>query len=317
MTIQADVHPFTFVIIPDTQNLIRDAPRLYGKMTSWIADNADRLGIDLVVHLGDVINGRQDGEHQFRLAARAHRTILDAGIRLLVASGNHDYDDMAAQTGLSLFNRMVGAHALGPERCFDATFEPGSEENCYATVDRPDRLIFLLMEYLPRPEVVAWADKVLTAHRERIAIVFTHSFLQPDGDRTRNGTATQLDGQQLWDSLLRRHSNVMAIFCGHKVGGRIAYRVDLGDAGNPVLASFQNWQMVEQGGEGRIRLVQMRPTTRDIRMKVVNTSTDQDEHEPGYDVDLTLDQHAAGLRYPPLPTAAPSAGRQTTTAEKP
>lgn len=302
----------TFALIPDTQLLAVAEPDLYLGATAWLAAHADRLGLAMALHLGDVVNNGADDEAQYDVAARAHRTLLDAGVPLLVAPGNHDYDDMLARSrDLSMFNRYVGQRQLGHRCWLGGTYEPGATENCYATVDAGGSgYLFVSLEFAPRPPVVAWAEDLLRRHRERYAVVVTHGYLDPDGGRTRPGSKYHpqdypgstdgLDGEDLWTRALRDHPNLVAVFCGHQIPETVSYRVDAAEYGNPVLQSFQNWQSTPRGGAGRIRLVRFEPGTARIRMCVVNTASGEYEKDDGYDVDLSLAAGSpdVGRRYP-------------------
>lgn len=302
----------TFAVIPDTQILAVAEPELYLGVTAWIAAHADELGLAMVLHLGDVVNNGADDEAQYELAARAHRTLLDAGLPLLVAAGNHDYDDMLGQTrGLDMFNAYVGARPLAGHDWFGGAYEDGHAENCYGTLDTAaGRFLFVVLEFGPRPVVVDWAEDLLRRHRDHAAIVVTHGYLDPNGDRTRPGShfhphdypgsAGGLDGEDLWQQALRRHPNVVAVFSGHQIPETVSYRVDPGEAGNPVLQSFQNWQSTPRGGAGRIRIVRYSPETGRLAMCVVNTATGAYEKDDGYEVDLSLAPGSTdlGRRYP-------------------
>jgi len=54
--------PFTFVVLPDTQNYSSNFPDIFIKQTEWIRDNKDKLNIVAVFHLGDVTNGNSAPE---------------------------------------------------------------------------------------------------------------------------------------------------------------------------------------------------------------------------------------------------------------
>lgn len=312
MTAPKDSDACSFAVIPDTQMLAAREPDLYLALTTWLAQQADELNLRMVLHLGDVVNNGADDQVQYQVAARAHQKLLDAGVPLLVAAGNHDYDDrLRSSRRLDMFNRYVGAVPLAGQPWFGGTFEDGAAENCYATIDVAGRdFLFAVLEFGPRPKVVTWAERLLAAHPDHIAIMVTHSYLDPDGEHTRPGSpyhphdspgsADGIDGEDLWQTSLRHQPNLAAVFCGHQIPDSVSYRVDLGDAGNPVLQSFQNWQETERGGAGRIRIVRWDPTAGIASLRVVNTSTGAWETADGYQIDLTLDATCAGLRYPPL-----------------
>lgn len=304
---------FCFAVLPDTQIMTEFDPSAYLGETRWLADNAADLDLRLVLHVGDVVNkGRRDPA-QYLVAARAHRGILEAGIPLLVVPGNHDYDDELDETrGLSLFNAHVGFAALAGQPEIAGTFADGALENSYALLDAPSGgVIALALEFGPRPEVVAWAQDLLVRHADRSTFVVTHSYLDPDARRTHMqssyhpraypGSTDALDGEQLWEQTLRRIPNLVGIFSGHQVPTPVSWRVDANDVGSGVLQSYQNWQMAPLESMARIRLVWWRPSTRQLRMRVVDTKAGRYVDGPGFDVELVLDDSSHGLSFAPPP----------------
>ena len=302
---------FCFAVLPDTQIMTEFDPQAYLSETRWLAKHADALDLRLVLHVGDVVNkGRRDPA-QYLLAARAHRSLLDAGIPLLVVPGNHDYDDELDETrGLSLFNAHVGFAALAGQPEIAGTFADGALENSYALLDPPSGgVIVVALEFGPRREVVAWAEELLVRYADRSAFVLTHSYLDADARRTHiqssyhprafPGSTDALDGEQLWEQTLRRMPNVVGVFSGHQVPTPVSWRVDANDDGDGVLQSYQNWQMASLEMMPRIRLVWWRPSTRQLRMRVVDTRTGGYVDEPGFDVDFVLAGSADGQLFAP------------------
>jgi hypothetical protein len=302
---EASSREIRIAVLSDSQMMTLRAPERYLTAVGWLADHWADLGLDLVVHVGDVVNNGADDPAQFQLAARAHQELLDAGVPLLVAAGNHDYDDMLAATRRSTtFNQHVGYHALHRQPGFHS-LEPGAAENSYLLVN--DRLLVMALEFGPRPAVVDWAAGVLAEHADRTAILVTHSYLDGDGELTGDrsrfhprsfpAAADGLDGEQLWDRLIRRHAGVAAVLCGHQIPRPVAYRLDAGDAGRPVLQSFQNWQCAPDDLMGCLRLITVRPD--EVLLDVVDTATGElldGAANPGYHARIDLAR--PGARYP-------------------
>lgn len=300
-----DAAELRVAILPDSQMMIKRAPRRYLDAARWLAGHRSEL--DLVVHVGDVVNDGADDPSQFHVAAKAHQLLLEAGVPLVVAAGNHDYDDMLVATrALSLFNRHIGNDALAAQPGFGGSYAPGAAENSYLLLG--GSALVLVLEFGPRPAVVDWADRVLAAHPDRTAFVVTHSFLDGDGERTGGrsrfhprsfpAAADGLDGEELWHRLLRRHPQVAAVFCGHQIPRPVAYRVDPGDAGRPVLQSLQNWQCAPDELLGCVRLVSWRPEV--VTLDVVNTATGEflrGPANPGYHARIDLARGEVA-RYP-------------------
>jgi len=74
---------------------------------------------------------------------------------------------------------------------------------------------------------------------------------------------------------VRKHANVFLVVSGHVGGkgtGRLASR---GDAGNSVEQVLVNFQMLVQGGLGYLRLVELLPDGKTVRMKTYSPSLDR------------------------------------------
>ncbi|MFW6598505.1 metallophosphoesterase [Propionibacteriaceae bacterium Y2011] len=287
----------SIVVVADTQLMTRDHPDLFDVMTGHIIDIAAAEPVAMVLHVGDVVNDGGKDPGQYRTAARSLQRLTAHGLPLMIAPGNHDYDnELSHDRSLTQFR-----DAFGP-LCADtasATFEPEAYENSAAIVAGPNGdLGFLTLEFGPRADVLAWAHQVLTDRADIPFIVNTHSHLYVDGQRTRPGCAHHPrlyagtrdghDGEEVWQRLLRHHDNVLAVFSGHHVHGNVHHRIDHTEGGSPVLQAFQNWQSEDLGGAGRFRLVTVDLVRRLVRLRVVNPVTGRFEDDEGYEVTADL-----------------------------
>jgi len=297
---------FSFVVIPDTQVLARDHPDVLLTMARWIREHTRELSLRAVVHLGDIVDHGARDELQFRRSLEAFAVLESAGMPLLLAAGNHDYDDpITSKRGpvpeersrdLVMFNQYFGQHRLDDQPWFGGTFEPQGAENMYAVLGTTrESFLFVVLEFAPRPAVMAWADDVIRAHPRCKVVVITHSYMFLNGERV-NAThpanpkrkypaaATGRDGEDMWTDHLSHHPNLLAVFAGHHIPGGAGHRVDLGVHGNAVYQFFQNWQDFELGGGGRFRIVTYDETGPTLRIRVVNPTTGRYESEPGYEL---------------------------------
>lgn len=302
----------TLAIIPDSQIVVRDFPELYRSSIDWLVQNAGREGIAAVLHVGDVVNDGAQGPRQYEFAAEQHGRLVEAGLPLFVAPGNHDYDNMVDTPGRPL--ELFGLH-LATARHADRDWFGGSWDvepaNCWGRVNLAGRdWLVVVLEFGPRLAAVEWAKQVIEA-QGLPTILLTHTYLTsqgqligPDARFTPTdspGAADGLDGFGLWRAL-RTMDQVRIVLCGHHVPENVAWRVDLNDAGLGVFAGFQNWQMREQGGQGRLRLV--RPTPQGaVQLSVVNPATGERESGPALDgmVDTTRASWCRG----PMPAHVP------------
>lgn len=302
---------FSIIIIPDTQVLTWKDPAILYNTTKWIKDNAEQLNLQMVLHVGDVVDSGARDEEQFKVAEKALNEIYDADIPMLLAVGNHDYDNLLSEDrSLTMFNQYFGPHIYENRPWFGGTFEEGQIENSYATLDIAGRkFLFLSLEFGARDEVLAWADEIMTKYHDHSVMITTHCYMYMYGERTKvgdnhnpkdyPGATGANDGEDLWQKSFKKHPNLLAVFSGHQITENVSYRTDLGDHGNLVFQSFQNWQTAENCGEGRIRILNISPSKNEMTLSVFNTHRQEYENTDGFQVVVPFNiKSEANLVYP-------------------
>ncbi|CAG7598465.1 hypothetical protein PAESOLCIP111_00228 [Paenibacillus solanacearum] len=304
---------FSIAVIPDTQILSARHESAFTGLTRWIADQADALNLKMVLHVGDVVNAGETKEEQYGIAQQALNVIHEADIPMLIAIGNHDYDNQVKIDRSSrLFNQYFGQSVYGSKPWFGATFEEGKSENSYAKLNiEGGKFIFVSLEFGPRDEVIDWCNAILRAHSDHEAIVMTHSYMYMKGERTKHGNTHNPkiypgasganDGEDLWHKSFKHHPNLIAVFSGHHIPHNLSYRIDLGESGNPVFQSFQNWQSAPNGGEGRLRIVKYQPSTKQLTVQVFNPLSGKYETEDGCELSVRLTAEQIGeVQFPTI-----------------
>lgn len=290
---------FSFIIIPDTQDLCSNSPELLLNMTKKIVENKDKWNIMKVLHVGDLVNNGSQIETQWINHELAFSLIEKANIPYLIAIGNHDYDNILNENRDSLmFNKYTNKYENKP--WFGGFYEEKKAENMYTLLNIYGvKFLFLSLEFGPRDEVLTWANQVLEKYDDHFAIIITHSYMYLDAERTRvgnrhnpknyQGTKDANDGEDVWQKCIRKHKNIIAVFSGHHITDNISYRFDRGDRGNIIFQSFQNWQTKPFGGEGRIRLLSFDLMKNLLTLSTYNPHTDKFEDEDGYSIEIPFD----------------------------
>lgn len=307
---------FSILIIPDTQAAATFHPDRLSRMADWIVEHAEALNVKMILHLGDVVNNGAQEVEQWLHHKAAFDRIDRAGIPLLFAIGNHDYDDMLEESRSSAtFNRYCGMARYKDRPWFGGVYEAQKSENVFARMDIAGRkFLFLALEFGPRDEVLDWAGQILEKYADHDAIVVTHAYLYPTGRRTQpgdrhnpkiyKGAHGANDGEDVWRKCLKHHQNVKAVFSGHHIPEHISYRFDLGVQRNLVFQSFQNWQFAEYGGDARFRIMKVRPSSNQIELDVVNPQTGATETGEGCTIRFPLEANEeqaaelANVQYP-------------------
>jgi len=301
---------WTLVILPDTQYYTkRNHDVFYGQM-QFIADHKTALSIKYVLHEGDIT--QQGTKSQWGVAAKALRTLEDAGIDYSLLPGNHDYASDAATRSCNMA-KYFPVSRLKQQPTFGGVYpgEPDSPHNSYSLFRAGgiDWLVIAL-EFGPRDAIVDWADRVLKAHPRRQAMIVTHSYLYFDGKRmdwaafgtsqegnphsyaVANLTGGVNDGEEMWQKL-KDNPNLKLVFNGHttekgKVKGIGAYLASAADDGHVVHQMLANYQaMLPTKGEGYLRLMEFQ-TDGKVHVRTYSPYRDASLRTPDQDFVFTL-----------------------------
>jgi len=325
---------FSFVLLPDTQNEAQFFPNVLSSQTQWIVDNRTQLNVQAVLGLGDVVNNGTDPAQQAN-ADRAIRLLDNAGIPYFLGIGNHDYDggedNGVVARAVSGFNQWFGPARYANKSYYKGNFPSGSNENFYGvlTINGKQYLI-LVLEFIPRTSSLNWAASIVQANPDKEVIVVTHSFLFIDGttaDRcdTEDKPRSDNDGEQMWDSFVKKYSNIIMVVNGHLTDGEAARRADLGINGNLINSMFSNYQTDANGGNGWLRIVTFHPSSNTISVQTYSPylnsyRTDSDNqftvnyHNPGFNTGVgKITGRVTGSGCQIVSGATVSAGGASTT----
>ena len=292
---------WTLVVLPDTQRYTDPAsdPKLeiYKRITQWIADNKQARNIKFVLHEGDITASNRRSHWQ--VASDAMAVLDKAGVPYSLVPGNHDHDQNDphhhAPNRDTLMNDYFTVSRCQAMPTFGGVFEPGRTENTYHLFSAGGKdYITVALEWGPRNEAVAWADKVLSQHADRTALIVTHAYTYSDGTRydwaakrltqdynphhpaygfsaPHDGTEDINDGEQLWRKLVSKHKNVRMVFSGHvKWAG--ARQTAVGDHGQRVHEMVAAYHDPPQGW---IRLLEFLPDGRTVQVKTYSPHLDR------------------------------------------
>lgn len=282
----------TLALLPDTQYYSSCRYPHLEHQSEWIASQRTERNILAAISLGDLTDDNSEQEWAF---VRESTQALNDGFPLLLTTGNHDVGTNGTtdhrETLLSRYFTQSWANQSGALR---AVMRPGQIENAFYSFELTRfRLGVLMLEWSPRQATVEWANQVLTQYSDHRVVIATHAYLYDDStryDRVRRGK-TQLwspfdygtgqgvqtsdgshDGEMLWNALVRRHPGVFLVVSGHVLNQGTGRSTSRGDAGNSVHQVLVNYQMLDQGGLGYLRLLEIHPDGRTLHMKTYSPS---------------------------------------------
>jgi 3',5'-cyclic AMP phosphodiesterase CpdA len=306
-TSEAEVAPLpagavTLIALPDTQYYASCRSPHLARQAEWILAQAAARNIRAVIQLGDLTDHNTPAEWEFVQSALAP---VSEVVPLALATGNHDHGEGgAAKLRGSLLPRYFGKLGARTSEALTETKVPGDPENAYYRVKLPKvTLGLLVLEWGPRASSVAWANRVLEKYPADRVIFATHAYLYHDATRydwkakgasqewnpiayrTLDTPATPsaagdpaapneavYDGEMLWNDLLKRHRGVFLTLSGHVLDDGTAVLTSQGSAGNRVHQVLANYQMLNEGGLGYLRLLELFPDGKTLRMKTYSPS---------------------------------------------
>jgi predicted MPP superfamily phosphohydrolase len=300
---------FTIVALPDTQFYSSLNPQIFAAQTKWIADHVQDQNIQLVVGLGDIVDGG-GVQAQWQNADAAVR-LLSGKVPYMMAIGNHDYDqnNPAGRTASTVnFNSYFGPARYAGAAWYKGSFPAGSNENFYGVVTVNGRnYLIVVLEFAARDSALAWADGILKANQDKDAIIVTHMFTYMDNTRISGcdlnsaasfGVGQDNNGEDMWWKLVRKYPNIHMVLSGHVVqGDGTGRRMDLGLNGNLVNQFLSDYQSGPLGGGGYLRIIRISPSLNRVSVTSYSPYLDSfltDDHNQ-----FTVPYHNPGVSTAP------------------
>lgn len=255
---------FTVAVLPDTQLYSQFRPHIYNAQTQWIADNKE--GIDLVLHVGDIVNRVFDIK-QWENADAAMRILDDAKVPYTVVTGNHDVDYKAYSQDPQIYHDGLRENdgnflTYFPKKRFSSmpTYGGHSDNgfNQYHFIDMGSyKVLVLALDWMPSEDTMNWAKKVLRTYRKYPTIIVKHEFIKPRNlaDRPREFVPrfSSEQSQAQWEEF-SRYDQVFMVINGHHSGSD--HGIVRNRQGEDVYLSVVDFQNLKDGGEGWMRTLE-------------------------------------------------------------
>lgn len=311
--------PFTLIVLPDTQVYIASFPEVFDSQIEWIAANKEKLNIVFVVHEGDISGDNRPG--QWEIVKKSMHP-LENNIPFSLSLGNHDIG-----TDGSADNRSTFINDYFPYTDFESKPWYGGHmgddnDNHYCYFEEGGiKFMILTLEFAPRDEALVWANKIVAENPDRQVIVLTHAYMSYDGTRiaptdrftvrsypiSKSGSVN--DGEEMWEKLVCKHENIFLVLSGHVTlrpgfegypedgGGKSvdpgSRLTSIGNHGNEVHQILANYQDLEKGGNGWLRIMTFVPAENKIKVQTYSTYLDQywinDQSQFELEYDMAMD----------------------------
>lgn len=256
---------FSLIILPDTQYYSKSYPWIFKNQTEWIVRNQKKEQIVFVSHLGDITDSREV-EREWQ-NARAALDLLEGVVPYGLCSGNHDNP--------VFFNQYFSFQRFQKQFWWGGHCQKASQNNYQYFSGGGMAFVILHLEYDPDQAVLDWADQILKENSEKRAIVTSHYILDYGGLRSRVG-------QRIFEAL-KDNLNLFLMLAGHIHSE--AHRTDI-VGGRPIHQLLADYQNLENGGNGWLRILRFFPSEDKIRVKTYSPYIDKFETDSNSQFEL-------------------------------
>jgi hypothetical protein len=278
---------FTLIMLPDTQNYadIRlkesnqqldagDLRKYFYAQTDWIKQNTDNLNIAMVAHVGDIV--QTDYPQEWAIADTAFR-VIDDSTPYILSLGNHDmgYETISvkppkyktAVTRDTQIDNYFPPSRFNHKPWYGGNFNQSSENYYCIFEEAKMKFLIISIEFVPRDNVLTWANKVIASHPNHRCIVITHWYLKEDGKRFTNNPygVKGNNAQRIWQKFVSQHENIFMVLSGHVLGE--SRLTSTGINGNDVHQILADYQGLPNGGDGYLRIMKFIPDKNIIETK--------------------------------------------------
>jgi 3',5'-cyclic AMP phosphodiesterase CpdA len=289
VTVDASKGEFCLIVVPDTQRYAAYFPDIFRTQFRWIRDNAAALNAKFVVHVGDIVEEGED--HEWVVADEAF-AMIDGVVPYLVVPGNHDVTRDSLKAGThdsSKFNAVFSPWRFAGRKWYGG-HKGVTNDNSFAYFSGGGQQFMVLgLEYGASDETLAWADHLVGNHADNHkVIVVTHCYMYDDDTRLgetdkyspRAAHPAFNDGEGIWEKLVSRRGNIVMVLSGHVKGDGTGLLISTTRDDTPVLQMLANYQFLEHGGQGWLRILKFSPTERRLEVFTYSPWLDQSRSEP-------------------------------------
>lgn len=313
---------FTLVVMPDTQNYAdyNASPlrRSYFKIqTEWVVANREKHNIKYVLTLGDIVQHNDPTE--WPIARAAYDVLQTAGVPYSLTAGNHDYGPGGnGSNHESLFSedQFFGPNSPYAQQPSIGGFfgDPGKTDNSWHTFEAGGKQwMSINLEWAPRDIILQRAEEIIEAHPDHNVIITTHAYLfntsaryngeigsqdwNPKNYGVNNLSEKPNDGQDMWDELIKRHSNIKLVMNGHVLDDGNGFLKSVGADGQIVNEYLTNFQMKTDGGQSWLTLLEFQPDGETVQVKTYNPYLDIYNRAGDQEFTLTVTDKTVGADH--------------------
>jgi len=197
--------------------------------------------------------------------------------------GNHDMIDGKAP----LYNKYFGPKRFEKEDWCAGHFGPNNNHNYCKFHAAGMTFDVLSLSFDPSTDALEWANDVCDRHAgDRITIAAHEYLISHNSHEIKEDARTEI-GNRIWHNLIRKHSNIFMVLCGHLEPCTLITNVN--DAGSMVYQMMVNYQSRPHGGNGWLRTMRFAPLEQKIYVETYSPFLEKHKSEPRHTFALTCD----------------------------
>lgn len=241
-------YDFSMAWMTDTQYYSEQYMKNFDSMTDWIINNRSKMGIQYVIHTGDIVDEFNE-EYEYQNASNELKKLEEAKIPYGVLGGNHDVAH--GNERYELYKKYFGEDRYKDQSYYGGSYENNLGHYDLVTVEGQEMLFIYMSWDIYTPEI-QWINQVLEKYPNRKAILCIHGGINADAQQS-------YFSDLLLDQVCKTHTNVLAILNGHFHGSALNFVGfdDNGDGINDrtVYQICTDYQSAPEGGEGYIKMI--------------------------------------------------------------
>ncbi len=239
---------FTLLWVSDPQWYSFKYNELITLQNQWVADNFSRLGIEYVLHTGDLVDNPHSHE-QWAIMDKAYQIWDDLDLAYGLLAGNHDVDG----ADHAEFSQYFGKSRYDMNWWYGGDYDDNFGHYDLMTIQGVEFLFMYLGYGDHTQEAYDWMNSVLKQYPNRIAILNFHEYLAATGKRTARGDT-------IFNEVVLKNPNVRMVLCGHNYNStRLVEEIDDngdGAADRTVYQMMANYQNTTNGGNCFMRFME-------------------------------------------------------------
>jgi hypothetical protein len=318
----------TIAALPDTQYYVSCRLGHLKNQSDWLSAQAKARSIGMVLTLGDLTDHNTREEWQFFQASLNGLTlplVYTLGNHDYGTQGSADrrathFTEFFASGNPATTSARAAVFAAGHIENSYYRFRVSQgktgilESQPLGNVATdPSSSEFILgvlsLEWSPRRAVVDWARQILASYPNDQRILTVHAYLYSDDtrydfqsrgedqhwnplsygiERSEGEHGTGHDGEMLWRELIEPDPGFFLTLNGHVLGDGTGQLTSKNRIGRTVHQLLMNYQMLDEGGLGYLRLLELTPRTDQILVHTYSPSLNLTSHLPDQEFSLDL-----------------------------